>query len=247
MSTIAGKPTENADLQIAEALRQAILTGKLRVDQRLPGEQELALEYGVSRPTVREALKRLAAQNLIRTRRGASGGSFVNQITWSEAHAQLVTIATLLVSMTPIDAREISEARLALLSGCVPLIVERSAPNDIRALRAEIAIQNDNQTSDEEFCASDVRFYRLLVDIAGNAVLSFQMAGVVEAMQPLLNMITYRSRDRDAIASEHASICNCLERHDTAGILISLTQIADYTTDLVRSAQIRRTLQGNHE
>ena len=51
---------------IAAQLRDAIVAGELVSDERLPGEQELAERYGVSRPTVREALKRLAAQNLIR-------------------------------------------------------------------------------------------------------------------------------------------------------------------------------------
>ena len=60
--------------QIADAIRSAILQGKLVVDEQLPSEHELAKRYGVSRPTVREALKRLAAQNLVRTRPGSGGG-----------------------------------------------------------------------------------------------------------------------------------------------------------------------------
>ena len=75
-------------VQIAEAIRNAIVSGDLLSDARLPSEAELAEQFGVSRPTVREALKRLAAQNLIRTRRGATGGNFVNRITWSEAHPE---------------------------------------------------------------------------------------------------------------------------------------------------------------
>ena len=61
--------------RIAAQLRDAIVAGDLASDERLPGEQELADRYGVSRPTVREALKRLAAQNLIRSRRGPTGGT----------------------------------------------------------------------------------------------------------------------------------------------------------------------------
>ncbi len=55
------------------------------VDQRLPSEAELAEQFDVSRPTVREALKRLAAQSLIRTQRGATGGAFVNRISFEDA------------------------------------------------------------------------------------------------------------------------------------------------------------------
>ena len=70
-------PNDAADLsaQIAEAIRDAIINGQLIVDERLPSEAELAEQFDVSRSTVREALKRLAAQSLIRTQRGAFGGA----------------------------------------------------------------------------------------------------------------------------------------------------------------------------
>ena len=63
--------------QIAEQLRAAIVDGRFKIGERLPTEDELAQRYGVSRPSVREALKRLAAQNLVRARRGPTGGNFV--------------------------------------------------------------------------------------------------------------------------------------------------------------------------
>ena len=75
-------------VRIAQAIRDAIVEGRLIVDQRLPSEQELAEQFGVSRPTVREALKRLAAQSLIRTQRGATGGAFVNRLSFEEAAPQ---------------------------------------------------------------------------------------------------------------------------------------------------------------
>ena len=75
--------------QISDTLRDAIIAGELSADQRLPSETELAERFGVSRPTVREALKRLAAQNLIRTQRGATGGAFVNRLDWAEELLEL--------------------------------------------------------------------------------------------------------------------------------------------------------------
>ena len=75
-------PNSASDLsaQIAKAIRDAIMSGQLIVDERLPSEAELSEQFNVSRPTVREALKRLGAQSLIRTRRGATGGAFVNRL-----------------------------------------------------------------------------------------------------------------------------------------------------------------------
>lgn len=75
---------KSLSVQIADALREAIVEGRLEVDARLPSESELAARFGVSRPTVREALKRLAAQNLIRTTRGTQGGAFVARHGWED-------------------------------------------------------------------------------------------------------------------------------------------------------------------
>ena len=69
---------ESLAKQIAENIRNAIMDGSLKVDEKLPTEEILAKKFNVSRPTIREALKRLAAQNLIRSRRGPTGGTFVN-------------------------------------------------------------------------------------------------------------------------------------------------------------------------
>ena len=231
------KPRPSAGHQIAESIRALILGGKLVVDERLPGEQDLAARFGVSRPTVREALKRLAAQNLIRTRRGATGGNFVNRISWSQAHEQLVTTATLLMTVAPVSPDVVAEARLTLLTACVPLAAERRQPHHLEAMRAEIAVQRDPVTSDEEFCASDVRYHRALVEAADNPLLSFQMAGVIEAIQPLLNMITYRSRDRAGIAARHERLHALLEARDADGVIGELRELSDYTARLVCEAQ----------
>ncbi|WP_344168953.1 FadR/GntR family transcriptional regulator [Pilimelia columellifera] len=62
---------------LADDLRQLITSGRLRPGQRLPTEPELCARSGVSRSTVREALRMLASQSLIVTTRGVFGGSFV--------------------------------------------------------------------------------------------------------------------------------------------------------------------------
>ena len=192
---------QNRDLsvQIAEAIRDAIISGGLLVDQRLPSEAELCEKFGVSRPTVREALKRLAAQNLIRTQRGAAGGAFVNRMSFEEAHGAQITTSTLLLSMNEVDFETACEARYAMERACVALSAKRRTADHLATMRAEVHRQAQPGLSDESFCASDVAFHRALVDGAGNPVLSYQLAGAVEATQPLMNMITFTARSREEI------------------------------------------------
>ena len=231
-------------VQIADAIRGAIVSGDLLSDARLPSEAELAEQFGVSRPTVREALKRLAAQNLIRTQRGATGGAFVNRLSFEEAYDQQITTSTLLLSMNAVDFDTACEARYALELACAPLAAKRRTPDHLATMRAEIHRQRQPGLTDEAFCASDVAFHRALVDGAGNPVLSYQLAGAVEAMQPLMNMITFTARSRSEIVALHTRIADAVEAGDVDAADTALADLAGYTSDLaamVLRARAERT------
>ena len=210
------------------------------VDERLPSEAELATEFNVSRPTVREALKRLAAQSLIRTQRGAFGGAFVKRLSYEEAYGQHITTSTLLLSMNAVRFETACEARYALERACAPLAAQRRTPDHLATMRAEIHRQGQPGLSDESFCASDVTFHRALVDGAGNPVLSYQLAGAVEAMQPLMNMITFTERSREEIVSLHTAIADAIEAKDAKSADANLEELAAYTLTLGQDAMEKR-------
>ena len=227
-------PKNPADLsaQIAKAIKDAIIRGDLPVDERLPSEAELSEQFEVSRPTVREALKRLAAQSLIRTQRGATGGAFVNRLRFEDAYGQQITTSTLLLSMNAVSFATACEARYALERACAPLSAVRREPDHLATMRAEIHRQGQPGLTDEAFCASDVAFHRALVDAAGNPVLSYQLAGAVEAMQPLMNMITFTARSRERIIGLHTAIADAIEARDAQAADTALADLADYTEGL---------------
>lgn len=235
-------PKKNTDLsaQIAQAIREAIVNGDMIVDERLPSEAELAEQFEVSRPTVREALKRLAAQSLIRTQRGAFGGAFVNRLSYEEAYGQQITTATLLLSMNAVSFDVACEARYALERACTPLACARRSPDHLATMRAETHRQSQPGLSDEGFCASDVTFHRALVDAAGNPVLSYQLAGAVEAMQPLMNMITFTARSREEIVHLHTRIADAIETSDAAKAETALHELEAYTLTLGRDVMAAR-------
>ena len=235
-------PDSSDDLsaQIAQAIRDAIVSGALIVDQRLPSEAELADQFEVSRPTVREALKRLAAQSLIRTQRGATGGAFVNRLRFEEAYDQQVTTSTLLLSMNSVSFDVACEARYALERACAALSAERRTADHMATMRAEIHRQAQPGLTDEAFCASDVTLHRALVDGAGNPVLSYQLAGAVEAMQPLMNMITFTARSRETIVALHTDLADALEAQDAAKIEATLIKLQSYTSELAHSVVTSR-------
>ena len=235
-------PQSPSDLsaQIAQAIRDAIVSGRLIVDERLPSESELADQFRVSRSTVREALKRLAAQSLIRTQRGASGGAFVNHLNFEEAYSQQITTSTLLLSMNAVSFDTACEARYALERACAALSAQRRTADQLATMRAEIFRQTQPGLTDEAFCASDVAFHRALVDGAGNPVLSYQLAGAVEAMQPLMNMITFTARSREEIIALHSDIADALEARDAKIVDEALVKLENYTRKLAQNVAEQR-------
>lgn len=220
--------------QIAKSIREAIVSGELAVDERLPSEAELSEQFDVARTTVREALKRLAAQNLIRTQRGAFGGAFVNRQSFEDAYGAHITTSTLLLSMNDVSFDTAWEARFALECAVAPLSCQRRTADHLATMRAEVHRQSQPGLTDEAFCASDVAFHRALVDGAANPVLSYQLAGAVEAIEPLMNMITFTARSREAITGLHTRVADGLEAQDSTAVDDALRELERYTLTLAR-------------
>ena len=220
--------TESLAKQIAENIREAIVKGSLKVDERLPTEEELAARFEVSRPTIREALKRLAAQHLIRSRRGPTGGTFVNRPSQDEIRLNLTNAMTLLVGMGEFNLADIAETRQGLETLCCRLAAERRTDAHLVALAVELDIQRDPKLSDVDFCASDVRFHRVLADATDNALLKFIVLTVIDALQPVANMVVYQFRERQRLVSQHESILTALQARDADSAIAALNeQIAD--------------------
>lgn len=129
---------------IVDQVRLLIRQGQLTAGDRLPSERELCERFGVSRVTVREALRVLEASGLVEIRVGARGGAFVSVPSSQrvgEGIADLITLASL-------EAMEVTEARMVFELGIVPLVCERATDEDIADLyeicdRSEAALKGN--------------------------------------------------------------------------------------------------------
>lgn len=200
--------------QVADLIRTAILDGRLKVDERLPTEEELAQRFGISRPTVREALKVLAAQNLIRARRGPAGGTFVCRPDPETVGRTLTDAATLLVGVGTFSVEEIVSARIETEAICCRLAAQHRSDEDLGQLAAEIARQGDTALSDEEFCASDVRFHRALATASGNGPLRLMMYAVIESFVPVTNLLIYADHERRRTVESHTHVLEAVSARD---------------------------------
>jgi GntR family transcriptional repressor for pyruvate dehydrogenase complex len=116
---------------IVDQIKTLIRTNRLRPGDRLPSERELCERMGVSRVTVREALRILEAGGLVEIRVGARGGAFVTTPSSERLGAGLAD----LIQLAPVTAVDVTEARLVFELGIIPMIVERGTDDDVEKLR----------------------------------------------------------------------------------------------------------------
>jgi GntR family transcriptional repressor for pyruvate dehydrogenase complex len=115
---------------IVDQVRSLIHDGKLTPGNRLPPEREMCERFGVSRVTVREALRVLEANGLVEIRVGAHGGAFVTKPTSDRVGASIVDLLTL----SSVTAGEVTEVRMVLELGIIPLLCGNADDDDIAAL-----------------------------------------------------------------------------------------------------------------
>ncbi|OLB75959.1 MAG: GntR family transcriptional regulator [Actinobacteria bacterium 13_2_20CM_2_71_6] len=136
MTTLSGRSP--AYQLLADDLRGQITSGQLRPGERLPTEPELCVRSGVSRSTVREALRLLSSQNLIVTTRGVTGGSYVAKPDAATLGESLTGGVRLLLASTPVGLTELMEVREMLEVPAAGLAAQRRTEADLAALRDAI-------------------------------------------------------------------------------------------------------------
>ena len=201
-----------ASSSIAEQIRAAIVGGRLGEGERLPPERELAEQFGVSRVTVRDALRALEAMGLIEVRVGARGGAFVTVPSGSVV-GQTMSDMMMMQALTPDD---IVEARLVVELGTVTLACARATDEDLEkmrqlARRAEREIKAKTYTRELSW-----DFHALLAEMAHNVALE----GLTASFRSTLSMHPVRARETGGgharTVAEHARIFEAIERRDGA-------------------------------
>src|SRR5690349_4864714 len=129
-----GRERRSISEQVADAIRVYMQAEGLRPGDRLGREEDLARQFGVSRPTLREALRLLASSHLIRASKGRGGGIFVDA-TPEEGIARSVSESVAdMLSAEVIDIDELLESRLLLEVPLAGLAALRARDEDLVAL-----------------------------------------------------------------------------------------------------------------
>ncbi len=117
---------------IVDQIRLLMRQGQLQPGDRLPAERELCEHFGVSRVTVREALRVLEANGLVEIRVGARGGTFVRSPSKERVGEGILDYLT----MSAVTSGDVTELRMVLELGIIPLVCERATEQDVDELLA---------------------------------------------------------------------------------------------------------------
>jgi GntR family transcriptional repressor for pyruvate dehydrogenase complex len=197
--------------QVADQLRELIVTGMFDPGQRLPTEAVLADEFGVSRATVREALRLLSAQNLVRTARGAGGGSYVNVPTVGHVSRLLSSNLSLMRAELSLDA--LLEARELLEVPAARLAAVRRSPEQVEGIRATIPDEPLGLDVREQF-VHNREFHVRLVQASANPLLSIAAEPIFEVLQTHLQRTNLPEEAQHAINEEHREIAVAISQGD---------------------------------
>ena len=151
---------------LADELREEITSGRLQPGSRLPPEPELCVRSGVSRSTVREALRLLASQHLIVTTRGVTGGSFVAHPDAEQLSEALSTGLTLLSNSAEVGMADLLELRRALEVPAAGLAAQRRTDANLIEMRG--AMFDPDLDELETMLAAHAAFHSAIASATGN-------------------------------------------------------------------------------
>ncbi|MBP5074609.1 FadR family transcriptional regulator [Pseudomonas chlororaphis] len=190
--------------QALEQLRQRINDGIWSIGQRLPTEPELAAELGISRNTVREAMRVLAFSGLVEIRQG--DGSYLRAV---------VDPLDTLKALSQCSLEQARETRQIIETEAIGLAALRRTDQDLLALREALALSGDHYHGDlESYIACDLVFHGRLVDAAHNPTLSelYRYFSSVVGAQ-LRQTLSIHPR-RQAVFDLHIDLLDAVEQRD---------------------------------
>jgi DNA-binding FadR family transcriptional regulator len=153
--------------EICDQIRRRLEVGVLKPGDKLPAERDLALEFKVSRPAVREALRTLEISGVVSLQKGVKGGAFIR-----DGNPQLLTQSLQdLMFLGKVSLRSLAETRVLLNGLVIKLACERASEDDFRAIEDNIGFIESSEDLAHR-AEAGVQFFRLIARATGNEVLT---------------------------------------------------------------------------
>jgi GntR family transcriptional repressor for pyruvate dehydrogenase complex len=199
--------------QVADQLRELIVSGQVLPGHRLPNEAALSTQFGVSRATVREALRVLSTLSLIRTTKGPTGGSYVILPNADHISEFLTSNISLLSHAESISLDDFLELRKILEVPAARLAAKRHGA--ILAPRLDVAIpERPHELGIEEQFLHNKDFHFAVVQAADNTLLTIAAQPIFLAMQSSLQRPILGRRFHQQVNEDHRRIAAAIAAGD---------------------------------
>jgi GntR family transcriptional regulator, transcriptional repressor for pyruvate dehydrogenase complex len=238
-STREAGSRRGASVRIAEGIQRRIQAASLEPGDRLGTEEELAREFGVSRPTLREALRILTSGNLVHASKGPGGGIFVANTPADGMGRSVSDSIAMMLELNNITIEELLEARRVLEPPLAALAAERATPEEIAFMEETVDAAEANLDDNAVLRASDRNLHTAIAEAAGNPVLRAVTEWAFEVLQPRLKELIAGVVDEELIVQQHWAMVRAIGRRDPAQAEGATSAHLDYVQDCV-AAQARR-------
>jgi GntR family transcriptional repressor for pyruvate dehydrogenase complex len=224
--------------EVGQAIRGWMFSLDLKPGDRLGREEDLARQFGVSRPRLREALKGLASGHLIRTAKGPGGGIFV-AATPEDGIGLSVTesVASMLLAEN-ISVDELLETRMLLEVPLAGLAAIRATEADGARLQALVDALAASDMAPEDIGSLDTALHRALADIAGNRLSAAFTQWIGRVLQPTLYEQVDGAIVESMVLEQHRDIVDAVRRGDPRAAEAAMREHLVYVEDVL--AAVRR-------
>ena len=198
---------------VAAGLEKRILEGSLKPGDRLPSERDFAVELGVSRPSLREAIQKLISRGLLATRHG--GGTYVTD----RMEAHFVDPWQEMLTGHPMLHRDLLEFRQMLESQAAAFAAERATNVDIERLDSLYATLDSVYASDDVTACidADVAFHQAIAEAAHNVLIGHMTASLMKLIHGHVSInldhLHARPQRWQELRSQHHAIWQAIREH----------------------------------
>ncbi|WP_184080270.1 FCD domain-containing protein [Nocardiopsis mwathae] len=220
----------NAFEETVERLLSAIKLGVVAQGERFPPERELASRLGISRITLREAIRALQESGYAESRRGRFGGTFVTYVPPPPSRAE----AQRLLARMDGSLDDLFVFREALEVGAaVRLAAAGLTAGQEELLLARLAAVDRASTDDYRRC--DTVFHLTLAELTGSPSLSSALADTRMRINDLLNAMPILSKNLEHASRQHRAVVEAIRRRDPDGARRAVVEHLDGTAALLRA------------
>lgn len=197
---------------IIRQIREAILTGQLHPGDQLPPEKKLLTNFGVSKTTLREALRALEVLGFLSIRKGAGGGAVVVEVDMQTTRDSIANF----LHFKNVSVHDVSQARKILEPYLAQLAAERLGPEEIRKLEDLNQACREALDRGENIIGGkhEIEFHILLAQGSGNAVLIM----ILDLVNSILRDIKLHLRPgmnfSEKVFAAHERILDAIQAHD---------------------------------